>query len=70
MAVPINSKHRTAYGRLADQRGHGYETLKVIVISKSEIINEPGAGNSRAPRAVWGFASCFGTEHEGNPSSL
>lgn len=41
VAVPINTRDRTAYGRCADQRGCGYETLKLTIISKSEIINEP-----------------------------
>lgn len=62
--VSINSKHRTASGRHADQRGYGYETLKLTIISKSEIINEPLVlAIHELPGLCGLFASCFGTEY-------
>lgn len=73
VSVPI-LKHRAASGRLADQRGYGYETLKLTKYPSqrfNEIISEPlMLAIHELPGLCELFTSCFGAEHEGNPSSL
>lgn len=65
VGVPV-VKHRNASGRLADEGGYGYETLKLTIIPKSKIISEPLVlAIHELPELCGLFTSCFGTEQRG-----
>lgn len=70
VGVPI-LKHRNASGRLADEGGYGYETLKLTIVLKSKIISEPLVLAIHELPELCGFLPLvLAQNREGNPSSL